>query len=268
MIYAHCAISIEPKLFRFILLVFIHLGLTLALASVCFLLMPINGDYFGVLLAQLWLVAVLLFGDRFLLSTLKAKRLSSASPLCLRLANLRVLRRHRQTFEVFESRDAPDNILVISSPLRAPAILVGQNILTKMREKDLDQVLNFALLRLESGHWTYACLSAQLLALLAVPAIFLRVVGLGSLLHLALVPSEVLTKFFWKLGGVKEINQDLMDYALAAYPRLWGRVWPQTRPGLKVFLVHVLDYMLLIPAPLNAEGKIARTKPHSLSELS
>lgn len=218
------------------------------MASVCFVVMPQNGDYWGVAIAQVWTLMVFFLGDRALLSSLKAKRLGESSELVQKVANLRALKRFERRFEVFSSREFSDNIVFLDSYLRAPAIVIGHNVATRMRDEDLERLLNIALSKLDGGKWRYACASAQLLSILTVPMILfsffrktqLAVDFIGS-------PCNVITKIMWRIGGIKEESMQAIAYVVEAYPDLWEANNVRVHYALRPFLRRLLAFFIMIP---------------------
>src|SRR5690606_33447640 len=138
-------------------------------------------------------------------------------------------------FEVFESRDVPDNILVFSGYGRASAIMVGQNVLTQMRPEDLDHALKLALHRIEKSNWAYACTSTMLLSLLALPMLIMGLFGWSAGQKIVAVPSDTFTKSFWKLGRVKNNDDAEIVLIKEAYSRIWRRTFPQVHKVLQTF---------------------------------
>lgn len=234
---------------RFTLLVLIHIFLTIVLAAFLFVVLPHNGDYWGVALAQLWSLLVITLGDRAILSSLKAKRLGETNALVQRISNLRALRRSPRRFEVFSSRELSDNILIIDSYFRAPALVVGSEVMAKMRSEDLNQLLALAITRLEQGKWRYASVSAQLLAIFAAPMLLVSMLRIPkAFASLLSSPCDVMTLIAWRAGMVGELNAPAIDFAQAAYPQLWGEAHPRVNQILSSFMMRLLKHFLLVPA--------------------
>lgn len=233
---------------RFIIVVVIQVFITLACASILFVFMPSNGDYWGVALAQLWTCTALLLGDRLLLSSLKAKRMGVSHDLVQKIDNLRALRRFERRFEVFGSREIADNILVIDSVFRAPVLVIGSDVVKKIRDEDLNELLVAAIEKLEHGRWRFACLSAQILSLFAVPMLLFSLSRKTKILNSVVsAPAIVITHLFWKLGGVREIRGSHLRFVMQSYPSLWGAARPRTNKVLGPFIEYLLNYFLLVP---------------------
>ncbi len=252
------------KLFSFIILAFVHLCLTIGLGSLFFVLLPSNGDYFGFAVAQTWLIFVVTLGDRFLLSSLKAKKVNIGSSLVQKIDNYRALRRFDQHIDIYSSKELSDNILIIDSYFRPSAIVIGEKLSRKLREKDLDNLLHLSVSKLDSSHWSYACTVVQLLSVIAFPLIILSFVKKAYILNsLFSAPAGLITKMFLSLGGTKETEEKTVESVKNSYPDLWSGASPRTDKHLGVFLSYVLDYFLLIPNEKNAlpmNSFVARTQ--------
>lgn len=218
-----------------------------------FVVLPQNGDYWGVALAQLWTLLVFVLGDRVILSSLKAKRLGETNILVQKVSNLRALRRFERRFEVFGSRELSDNILLVDSYFRAPALVVGSEVIARMREDDLNQLLAIAISKLEQGRWRYASISAQLLSIFSAPILLMTILRVPkSFLTLVNAPYEVMTALVWKLGGVRNLKTPSIDFAIAAYPKLWGEANPRVSNILNGYMMLLLKHFLLVPTDRNS----------------
>tara|TARA_R110002049_G_scaffold114852_1_gene266324 strand:- start:363 stop:1163 length:801 start_codon:yes stop_codon:yes gene_type:complete len=241
------------KLFSFIVLAVTHLCLTVGLASLFFVILPSNGDYFGFALAQLWLVFVLSLGDRFLLSSLKAKRVNISSSLVQKVDNFRALKRFEKKIDIFSSKELSDNILIIDSYFRDPAIVVGEKLSQKLRPEDLDNLLKLCVDRFKTSRWSYACVVTQLLSVIAFPLILFTFINKAYVLNsLFSAPASLVTKTLLKIGGISMTEESIVNDIKDSYPGLWSGVSPRTSKHLSVFLSYVLDYFLLIPTDKSA----------------
>lgn len=217
------------------------------MAGFFFVLLPTNGDYVGLVLAQLWLIFIIVLGDRFFLSSLKAKKVGAGHKLAQKIDNFRALRRFENRIEIFNSKELNDNVLIIDSYLRPPAIVVGNKLVTQLREEDLDRILSLSIERLEASKWKYACVITQLLSIIALPLVLLTIHRKTYVLNsLFSAPAMLLTQVFWKIGVVKIKNEDVLKQLRDSYPALWSSAKPRTNKHLNVFLTYVLDYFLLI----------------------
>lgn len=211
--------------------------------------MPQNGDYWGVAIAQLWSILVITLGDRAILSSLKAKRLGETNALVQKISNLRALRRSPRGFEVFSSRELSDNILIIDSYMRPPALVIGSEVMARMRSDDLNQLLALAIARVEHGKWRYASVSAQLVAIFAAPMLLVSLLRVPKAFAALLSgPCDVMTAIVWRAGMIGELNAPAIDYAQAAYPQLWGEAHPRVNQILSSFMMRLLKHFLLVPA--------------------
>jgi len=252
LIRARCTKRNGYQLFRFTLLLVTHLFITLACASILFVFMPNNGDYWGVGLAQLWSVAILLLGDRLLLSTLKAKKMGVSHHLVQRIDNLRALKRFERRFEVFVSKELSDNVLVIDSGYKAPALVVGQSVLAKVDDEDLSALLKLAVEKLEYDHWRFASLSAQLVSIFALPVVLFSILPSTRVLcPLVSAPARTVTNLLWFLGGVKVSRGEQQDQLIEKYPELWKVPRPRLNEPLRAFIEYLLGYYILIRQPEN-----------------
>ncbi len=217
------------------------------MAGFFFVLLPTNGDYVGLVIAQIWLIFIIVLGDRFFLSSLKAKKVSAGHKLAQKIDNFRALRRFESKIEIFNSKELSDNVLIIDSYLRAPAIVIGNELSAKLRDEDLDRVLSLSIERLELSKWKYACMITQLLSIIALPLIFLTIHRKTYVLNsLFSAPAMLMTQVFWKLGAVKIKNENIISQLKESYPSLWSSAKPRTNKHLNVFITYVLDYFLLI----------------------
>tara|TARA_R110000868_G_scaffold100129_3_gene275452 strand:- start:394 stop:1092 length:699 start_codon:yes stop_codon:yes gene_type:complete len=206
-----------------------------------------NGDYWGVGLAQLWSVSIILLGDRLLLSTLKAKKMGASHHLVQRIDNLRALRRFERRFEVFVTKELSDNILIIDSGFKSPALVVGQGVLTSVEDEDLSHLLKAALEKLEFDHWRFASLSAQLVSIFALPVILFSLLEKTRVLcPLVSAPASAVTKLLWRLGGVKLSTGNKLDSLIEKYPALWRAPKPRLNQPLRAFIEYLLGFYVLV----------------------
>lgn len=217
------------------------------MAGFFFVLLPTNGDYVGIILAQVWFLFIIALGDRFFLSSLKAKKVSAGHKLAQKIDNLRALRRFENSIEIFNSKELSDNVLIIDSYFRAPAIVIGTQLSSQLRDEDLDTVLRLSIERLVSSKWKYACIITQLLSIIALPLILLTFHRKAYVLNsLFSAPAMLMTQLFWKIGVVKIKNEEVLAQLKESYPSLWSSAKPRTNKHINVFLNYVLDYFLLV----------------------
>lgn len=218
------------------------------MAALFFVILPHNGDYWGVFIASIWSLVALTLGDRLLLSSLKAKRLGASSDLVQKVANLKALKRFDRRFEVFISKELDDNVFMIDSYLRSPAIVIGVSVLKVMREEDLDKIMSIGITRIESGDWRFVSLSTQMLSIFSAPMLLFSLGKRPSVaVKLIGAPCDFLLNVTRRMVGLgEERSRDLL-FIHQAYPQLWNEVRPRTWRILTPFMSRLIGTLLLIP---------------------
>jgi len=239
------------QLFRFILLFLIHLLLTIVVTAICFVLIPTNGDYVGIALAQLWTLGVMTLGDRLILSTLKAKRLGQSMSLSQKVSNFRAINRFERSVDVFISHEVTDNVVILDSYFRSPAIVIGAQLSTSVRENDLDQIVKLAIDRIQTKHWSFASLCVQLLSLMALPTIIVTLIPkTKNIASLCSAPANFITDIFLKLGGVRLEEHEFLPLQ-STYPNLWGAPKLRLPKSVSTVVGLIIERFLLI-APVQS----------------
>lgn len=235
-------------MFKFIILGLLHILITISMAALFFVILPHNGDYWGVLIASVWNLIALTLGDRLLLSSLKAKRLGASSDLVQKIANLKALKRFGRRFEVFISKELDDNVFMIDSYLRSPAIVIGVSVLKTMREEDLDKIMSIGINRIESGDWRFVSLSTQMLSIFATPMLFFSLAKQSSAaVKLIGTPCDFLLSVTKRIAGLGDERSKDLRFIHQAYPQLWSEVRPRTWRILIPFMSRLIGTLLLIP---------------------
>ena len=187
------------NIFKIMIIIFLMSVIFLSSIALGLCLFPFAGEYFGGSIAILFFIMTLLLGDKFILFLMTA-RLFKGSSLNNINQNL-TCRLGISKVGLYFSSKYKNNIYCVETFNHNASIIIGEELLTKLNHKELECIIYYYLLLINSGAVRYISMINFLFLILEFPLILKKY----SNIPLILVIAKIISFYLYPLRLIKNL---------------------------------------------------------------
>ena len=190
-----------------------------------------NGEFVGILLFCCAGLMAIFFGDRFLLYSLKSRKIRGLSPVIQKINNL-TFRKSLPDVEVYSSSEFKKYVFAVEGLMGRPYLILGDKFDTHLNDEELEILLTFALRKIQNRDSLFNSLFIFSTILLIFP-IFITTRWKKSKQLLSSVLLNLLRPLFYfhrKFSQRFDYQREKLLEKDHVDSQLLEAVWPKFRP--------------------------------------